>query len=153
MMIDKVPFCGEFINGTHHLLARVYFADTDFSGVVYHARYLEFLERGRSEFLRLSGIHHGELANNLNGEKLAWVVRKLGIEYHKYAVIDDILHIETRINKIGGARIIMEQTIVRNGLQLVFANVEIALINSSGRPRRIPEEFIKNWRSIMPKSN
>ena len=78
-MIDKVPFCGEINNGIHRLIVRIYFADTDFSGVVYHGRYLEFLERGRTEFLRVSGIHHAELASGLSGEKLAWVVRKMQI--------------------------------------------------------------------------
>lgn len=152
-MIDNVPFCGEFIEGVHHLFARVYFADTDFSGVVYHARYLEFLERGRSEFLRLSGIHHKELANNQYGEKITWVVRKMDIEYHKSAKIDDILNIKTRIIKMGGARVFMGQTIGRDGSILVSADVEVVLVNETGRPKRIPDEFKSKWSTIMAKNS
>lgn len=137
MMIDSVPFCGEFIGGVHQLFARVYFADTDFSGVVYHARYLEFLERGRSEFLRLSGIHHNELANNPDGEKLNWVVRKMTIDYHKSAHIDDILVIKSQISEIGGAHIVMRQAIFNGEHLLVFAKVDVALVNSFGKPRRL----------------
>lgn len=143
-MIESVPFCGEFVGDEHHLFARVYFADTDFSGVVYHARYLEFLERGRSEFLRLSGIHHTELENSPDSERLSWAVHKMNIAYHKSAHIDDILDIRTRIQKLGGARITMGQVIFRNDFLLVSADVEVALVNSSGRPKRIPEQFI-DW--------
>lgn len=147
-MIDNVPFCGEFIDDEHHLFARVYFADTDFSGVVYHARYLEFLERGRSEFLRLSGIHHKELADSLDSERVSWAVHKMNINYHKSAHIDDILDIRTRIKKLGGARITMGQMIFRNDFLLVSADVEVALVNSKGRPKRIPDQFIDSLGKI-----
>ncbi len=147
-MIDKVPFCGEINNGIHRLIVRIYFADTDFSGVVYHGRYLEFLERGRTEFLRVSGIHHAELASGLSGEKLAWVVRKMQIEFLKPAHIDDILFIDTQIEKISGARILMKQTIQCDVKLLISANVEAALINNEGRPRRFPTSFIKKWHNV-----
>ena len=65
----------------HRLMARVYYADTDFSGVVYHARYLEFFERGRSDFLRLAGVHHAELAGGSRGEKIVWIVRRMAIDF------------------------------------------------------------------------
>lgn len=145
-MIENVPFCGEFIGEEHQLFARVYFADTDFSGVVYHARYLEFLERGRSEFLRLSGINHRELANGVDSERLSWAVHKMNIDYHKSAHIDDILDIRTKVKKISGARITMGQVIFRNDFLLVTADVEVALVNSKGRPKRIPDQFI-GWLS------
>ena len=77
-------------------MARVYFADTDFSGVVYHARYLEFLERGRSDYLRLTGIHHTELADGKHGERIVWVVRRMEIDFRAPARIDDILTVDTR---------------------------------------------------------
>ena len=64
---------GELTSFGHRLKARVYYADTDFSGVVYHARYLEFFERGRSDFLRLVGVHHTALAAGERGEKIVWV--------------------------------------------------------------------------------
>src|SRR6478752_6008873 len=87
---------GELTATGHRLAARVYYADTDFSGVVYHARYLEFLERGRSDFLRMAGVHHTELADGKHGERIAWVVRRMEITFHAPARIDDILTIDTR---------------------------------------------------------
>ena len=80
----------------HRLMARVYYADTDFSGVVYHARYLEFFERGRSDFLRLAGVHHAELAGGSRGEKIVWIVRRMAIDFLRSARMDDILTIDTR---------------------------------------------------------
>src|SRR5690606_37674475 len=126
----------------HRLTARVYFADTDFSGVVYHARYLEFFERGRSDFLRLAAVHHTELADGVHGEKLVWVVKRMEIDFRAPARIDDVLTIDTRTEKISGARIHMAQEIKRGENLLVEAKVEAAIIGSSGRPRRFPAEWM-----------
>lgn len=126
----------------HRLHARVYYADTDFSGVVYHARYLEFFERGRSDFLRLAGVHHTELADGKHGERLVWVVRKMEIVFHAPARIDDVLTIDTRTAEISGARIFMEQELKRGDTLLVTARVEAAIIGENGRPRRFPREWI-----------
>ncbi|QDY99968.1 tol-pal system-associated acyl-CoA thioesterase [Nitratireductor mangrovi] len=125
----------------HRLYARVYYADTDFSGVVYHARYLEFFERGRSDFLRLAGVHHTELADGKHGERLVWVVRKMEIEFRAPARIDDILTIESRTADISGARIFMEQELKRGETVLVTAKVEAAIVSETGRPRRFPKEW------------
>jgi acyl-CoA thioester hydrolase len=133
---------GELTPTGHRLLARVYFADTDFSGVVYHARYLEFFERGRSDFLRLAGVHHTELADGKHGEKMVWVVRKMEIVFHAPARIDDILTIDTRTANVSGARIFMEQRIRRGETALVDARVEAAIIGESGRPRRFPKDWV-----------
>ncbi len=133
----------------HRLMARVYYADTDFSGVVYHARYLEFLERGRSDFLRLAGIHHTELADGLHGETIAWIVRRMEIDFRSPARIDDVLTIDTRTINISGARITMAQQILRGGTVLVEAKVEAAIIGGNGRPRRFPAEWIE---AFMPAS-
>ena len=133
---------GELTPAGHRLLARVYFADTDFSGVVYHARYLEFFERGRSDFLRLAGVHHTELADGKHGEKMVWVVRRMEIVFHASARIDDILTIETKTASVSGARIFMEQRIRRGDIALVDAKVEAAIIGESGRPRRFPREWV-----------
>ncbi|MBN9068372.1 MAG: tol-pal system-associated acyl-CoA thioesterase [Rhizobiales bacterium] len=129
----------------HRLLARVYFADTDFSGVVYHARYLEFFERGRSDFLRLAGVHHTELADGKHGEKMVWVVRRMEIVFHAPARIDDILTIDTKTVNVSGARIFMEQRIRRGDTALVDAKVEAAIIGESGRPRRFPREWVDTF--------
>jgi len=126
----------------HRIMARVYFADTDFSGVVYHARYLEFFERGRSDFLRLAGVHHTELAQGKHGERLVWVVRRMEIDFRGSARIDDILTIDTRTEAISGARIVMAQQLKRGEEVLVEARVEAAIIGENGRPRRLPREWI-----------
>jgi acyl-CoA thioester hydrolase len=126
----------------HRLMARVYYADTDFSGVVYHARYLEFFERGRSDFLRLAGVHHNELADGKHGEKLIWVVRRMEIEFRIPARIDDILTVETRTEAVSGARIFMAQQLKRGDEILVEAKVEAAIIGENGRPRRFPKEWV-----------
>ena len=148
-MIENVPFCGEFIGNVHHLFARVYYADTDFTGVVYHARYLEFFERGRSEFIRLSMAQHQQPHDTEETEKLGWVVHKLTVNYHKSARFDDILDIRTKITKVTGARIVMAQEIICNDLLLVSADVQLALVNSEGRPRRLPDQFVTSWENAL----
>lgn len=138
----SVGLAGELTDFGHRLVARVYYADTDFSGVVYHARYLEFFERGRSDFLRLAGVHHTELADGLHGEKLVWVVRRMEIDFKAPAKIDDILTVETRTESVSGARINMAQLLKRGDDVLVQAKVEAAIISENGRPRRFPKEWI-----------
>lgn len=140
---------GELTPFGHRLMARVYYADTDFSGVVYHARYLEFFERGRSDFLRLAGVHHTELAEGKHGEKLVWVVRRMEIDFRAPAHIDDILTVETRTESVSGARILMAQQLKRGDDLLVEARVEAAIISENGRPRRFPKEWIS---AFMPDS-
>ena len=133
---------GELTPFGHRLFARVYYADTDFSGVVYHARYLEFLERGRSDYLRLAGVRHTELAEGGRGEKIVWVVRRMEIDFLKPARMDDVLTIDTSTERISGARIFMAQEIRRGDEALIAARVEAAIVGESGRPRRFPKEWI-----------
>lgn len=133
---------GELTATGHRLLARVYYADTDFSGLVYHARYLEFLERGRSDYLRLAGVRHTELLEGMRGERIVWVVRRMEIDFVRPARMDDVLTIDTRTEKISGARIFMAQEIRRGGETLIKAKVEAAIIGENGRPKRFPDEWI-----------
>ncbi|WP_414832848.1 tol-pal system-associated acyl-CoA thioesterase [Afifella sp. YEN Y35] len=118
----------------HILHQRVYFEDTDFSGLVYHARYLHFLERGRSDFLRLLGVHHHVLA----ADGLAFAVRRMTIEFEKPARIDDIVTVLTRPEKVGGARVTLAQELRSGDAILVKAVVEAALLTGEGRPARLP---------------
>ena len=136
---------GELTADGHRLLQRVYYEDTDFSGIVYHARYLHFLERGRTDFLRLVGIHHAEIDDGLHGERLAWVVRSMQIQFLAPARIDDILEIDTHVATISGARIAMGQRIFSRGILLVEAQVEAAIINGEGKPRRFPKDWIARF--------
>ena len=131
---------GGWIDGQSHLLPiRVYYEDTDFSGVVYHASYLRFMERGRSEFLRSSGLRHqGMLAAE---EPLVWVVRRMVIDFGKPARVDDALIVRTRIREVTGARMKLAQAVLRDEEELVAAEVEACTITLDGRLRRIPDEI------------
>jgi acyl-CoA thioester hydrolase len=118
----------------HVLPVRVYFEDTDFSGRVYHAAYLKFMERGRSDFLRLRGIHHDALADE---DRVAFAVRRMTIEFIKGATIDDLLEVETRIASLQGARVVVAQRVMRGEEALVTAEVMVALVDERGRPKRL----------------
>jgi acyl-CoA thioester hydrolase len=120
---------------------RVYYEDTDFSGFVYHASYLRFMERGRSEFLQFCGRGHQTLLNA--AEPLFWTVRAISIEFIRPARVEDALHVRTTIKRISGARMFLDQLIARAGELVTSAEVEVCLINSTGRPRRIPENLRK----------
>ena len=125
---------GHLMDKGHELVQRVYFEDTDFSGRVYHARYLHFLERGRSDYLRLLGVHHRELAD----EGLAFVVRRMELDFLAPAAIDDELMIVSTPLRIGNASIVLEQSIQCEGRRLVTAEVKVALVDKSGKPARMP---------------
>jgi len=141
MVVPLAGAIGE--DGRHRLNALVYYADTDFSGAVYHARYLEFFERGRSDFLRCADVHHSDKKGSEGGEALFWAVRHMDIGFEKAATIDDLITIETAIDDISGARIVMEQTIMRDSDLLARARVTAVIINGDGRARRVPAQ----WRS------
>ena len=132
------PTMGRFDGKTHILPVRVYYEDTDVSGIVYHANYLRYLERGRSEALRLAGVHHMVM---MSGEEpVAWTIRRIEIDYARPAKLDNALEVHTRYRVLAGARLNGEQWIKRQGETLISAKIEAALITMSGRPRRIPEE-------------
>lgn len=129
---------GRFDGKTHILPVRVYYEDTDVSGIVYHANYLRFLERGRSEALRLAGIHH--MVMLANDEPIAWTIRRIEVDYAKAARLDDDLEIHTRYRTMTGARLSGDQWVKRDGVDLVTAKIEAAIITMTGKPRRIPED-------------
>jgi len=140
MFVQQLPTSGFVRDGVHHLPVRVYYEDTDFSGVVYHASYLRFLERGRSDALRCAGVDHTSLS--LRDEPLALAVRRITIEFLKPARIDDALAVRTSYEEIAGARIFAQQQIFRGEEQLVQAEVEAVCIGRNGRPRRLPAELV-----------
>ncbi|WP_455481829.1 YbgC/FadM family acyl-CoA thioesterase [Bartonella sp. B35(2025)] len=146
-MTETHPFKGNHKNTFRDLQARVYVADTDFSGVVYHARYLEFFERGRAEFLRDTGFDNSLFASGKQGEKVFFVVCHMDINFSKPAQIDNLLTIKTRIDRVQGARFFMDQYILCNDTILVTAKVAIALINKEGKPRRLPKGLFS---TILP---
>jgi acyl-CoA thioester hydrolase len=113
---------------------RVYYEDTDFSGNVYHAAYLKFMERARTEFLRARGVHHFELAK----EGIAFAVRSMSVEFEAAAHIDDMLTVVTRPLGATGARLSLAQSVYRDGQRLLEARLVIVAINATGRPARLP---------------
>lgn len=129
---------GELIEGGHYLTQRVYYEDTDFSGLVYHARYLHFLERGRTDYLRCLGCEQSTLLS-ADEEGLVFVVLRMEIDFRQSARMDDILTIRTVTEKAGGAKMILNQEIRRGETLLIAARVVIAVINRHGRPRRLPQ--------------
>jgi acyl-CoA thioester hydrolase len=127
----------------HHVLpVRVYFEDTDFSGLVYHATYLRWCERGRSDYLRLVGNEHRVLIEGGDGaEPSAFVVRRMRLEYLKPARIDDVLEVETRVAEIKGAALSLAQRVVRDGVVLFEAEVLVVLVSVSGKPQRLSQRL------------
>lgn len=122
----------------HVLPVRVYFEDTDFSGLVYHATYLRWCERGRSDFLRLMGNDHQALSVGSSGrEPAAFVVRRMHIEYLKPARIDEVLEVTTRAKETTAATLTLDQRISRNGVDLFTAEVMVVLVSASGKPQRL----------------
>jgi acyl-CoA thioester hydrolase len=120
------------------LPVRVYYEDTDFSGVVYHANYLRFLERGRTELLRATGVDQSTLHGSDEG--LSFAVRRMTIDYLKPARMDDVLTIETRAEEVRGASLVIAQRVLRGAEVLVTADVRVAAI-ARGRPARIPDDL------------
>ncbi len=132
------------------LPVRVYFEDTDFSGSVYHASYLRFMERGRSDFLRSVGVGHRALAAGEEGEPLSFAVRQMTIDFLRAATIDDLLEVETRVMRVDGARLALAQRIDRAGEMLVTAELTIAVVSASGKARRIPRSIAAQLARATP---
>ena len=126
------PHLSGHLDGDAHILpVRVYYEDTDFSGVVYHASYLRFLERGRTNYLRLAGVDQSTM--HAGGEGLILAVRRMAIEFHKPARMDDVLLIETRIGAVRGASFDIPQRIRRGDDLIVTADVHVAAIAGGRR--------------------
>ncbi|HAH11390.1 MAG TPA: tol-pal system-associated acyl-CoA thioesterase [Alphaproteobacteria bacterium] len=146
-MVHQAEHAGWFDGKMHILPVRVYYEDTDLSGIVYHANYLRYCERGRSDFLRLAGVRHLVM---LQGEEpLVWTLRRVTLDYHRPAKIDDLLHVHTRYTELAGARMNGAQKVMRGGELLVEAHIEACVITMSGRPRRIPKEIVEKMTPFL----
>ncbi len=124
----------------HAFPVRVYYEDTDFSGVVYHASYLRFMERGRTEMLRSHGINQGAVLAGEAKERFGFAVRAMTIDFLKPARMDDLLTIETDVVEIGGASMELAQRVKRGDELLISATVRIACV-VDGKPCRIPAQI------------
>ncbi len=131
---------GAIRDGKHHMRIRVYYEDTDFTGLVYHANYLRFMERGRSNYLRLLGADQRALFDEAESEApgFAFVVRSMQLEFLKPAHMDEVLAIVTRPLEVRGASITLHQEVRRGEVLLLDAKVKVAFV-SGGQPRPIPK--------------
>jgi acyl-CoA thioester hydrolase len=136
---DWPQLAGRLVDGGHVLPIRIYDEDTDFSGVVYHANYLRFMERGRSDFLRLLGVEQGALFAEAQAEApgFAFVVRSMRIDFLRPARVDDVIEVHTRPKEIAGASVTLHQRVLRGDTLLVEAEVRVAFV-AGERAQRIP---------------
>jgi len=139
--MTEEPSAG-WLEGIEHVLpVRIYYEDTDFTGVVYHGGYVRFFERGRTDFLRLAGVSHAGLLER--PDPLAFTVVKLAIEFKRPARIDDALQVRTRYTAVRGPRLFISQRILRGAESIAEAEVEAACIDLAGRPRRPPADLVQ----------
>jgi acyl-CoA thioester hydrolase len=138
--MPRAALDGDIRDGRHHMQVRVYYEDTDFTGIVYHANYLRFMERGRTNYLRLLGADQRALFAEAESEApgFAFVVRAMQIEYLKPAQMDDLLDVVTMPAEVKGASITLFQQVRRGEEVLVEARVKVAFV-SGGRARPIPK--------------
>ena len=139
--MTEEPSAG-WLEGIEHVLpVRIYYEDTDFTGVVYHGGYVRFFERGRTDFLRLAGVSHAGLLER--PDPLAFTVVKLAIEFKRPARIDDALQVRTLYRAAKGPRLYIGQRILRGEALIAEAEVEAACIDLAGRPRRPPADLVQ----------
>jgi len=131
----NAPTSGHIADGSHVLPLRVYYEDTDAAGIVYYANWLRFLERGRTELLRLLGQEHSALREERD---VNWVVRRCAIDYLKPARLDEAIEIVTSCGELRGASLDMLQQARRGEETLVRAELTVACMGAGGRPVRLP---------------
>ncbi len=145
MSPDSVPDIdsGTIEDGVHRYPLRIYFEDTDAAGIVYHANYLRFAERARTEALRAMGLPHSEM---MLQHGMIFVVRHAELDYQRPARLDDSLMVETTSVSVGGASAKLRQCVVRGGETLVVVNVTLVSVRQqTGRAERIPAA----WRDAL----
>lgn len=146
------PFVpGAFVGTEHQFRARVYFEDTDLSGIVYHANYLRYMERARSDMLRIAGIDQRAAMERGDG---AWAVTDLAIKYRSPAKLDDDLLVVSTVEAVRGASVVIAQRILRandtlSGETLTDGQVTAAFLSPTGRPRRQPADWVQRFTAIM----
>jgi acyl-CoA thioester hydrolase len=128
---------GSFDGKTHILPISVYYEDTDLSGVVYHANYLRYMERARTEFFRLAGI--SKMAGLGDEEPTAWAIRNITVSYHRPARMDDALSVRTTLTGLTGARLYAIQNVMCGDVLLVEGRIEACVTTLTGKPRRLPD--------------
>jgi acyl-CoA thioester hydrolase len=143
----RAPASGWFEEKTFVFPLRVYYEDTDLSGIVYHASYLRFMERGRSEFLRSTGLRHQGLLDA--DEPLVWAIRRVSIDYRRPARVDEALEVHTNVGDLSGVRMQLNQEVRRGNDLLTSAEVVACVVTLDGSPRRIPGHVAEKLAAFM----
>lgn len=138
--MDETPYSGRFEADAHLFALRVYFEDTDAGGVVYHANYLRFMERARSDMMRVAGVDQRGALERGEGN---YVVAAMDLRFRAPARLDDDLIVVSRVTEMRGALCAVHQRVMRGTETLVEADVSVALIGSNGRPKRQPRQWIE----------
>jgi acyl-CoA thioester hydrolase len=137
------PYAGGFVAGEHRFAVRVYFEDTDAGGVVYHANYLRFMERARSDMMRAAGI---DQRAEMNGGQGVYVISELAIRYLRPARLDDDLLIRSKMLEIRGASCLIQQRVMRGDEEMAVADVTAVLLSPEGRPKRQPRAWVEAFK-------
>ena len=132
---------GHFDGKAHVLPISIYYEDTDLSGVVYHANYLRFMERGRTEFFRLAGI--SKMAGLEEDEPTAWAIRSIAVKYHRPARLDDAVTVRTILTGLSGARMRATQRVMCGDTLLVEGRIEACITTLTGKARRLPKNVVE----------
>ena len=135
------PATGRFLSAVHHFPLRIYFEDTDLSGLVYHANYLRYMERARSDMLRIAGIDQRSAHEGGSG---VYAVTDLAIRYRRPARLDDDLMVVSRVAAVRSASCTIDQSVMRGDEELTNATITVAWLTPQGRPQRQP----KAWTDI-----
>ncbi len=148
-MVNPAPPTGAFDGPVHHFPVRVYFEDTDLSGVVYHANYLRFMERARSDMLARVGIDQRAAFDSGAG---VYAVADLSIKYRRPARLDDALTVVSAVHSVGAATATIHQRVMRGDEVLTEATVTAAFLTREGRPRRQPKPWVDAFARLVPKN-
>ena len=142
--IDQ-PYSGRFIDREHRFTVRVYYEDTDAGGVVYHANFLRFFERARTDMLAIAGV---DVATALNAGHGGYVVAAADLKYMRPAKLGDVLTIVSSLEQVRQAACVIQQRVIRDGQVLVEGRLTVAFVGEDGRPRRQPPAWIKAFQGF-----
>ncbi|HTH28385.1 MAG TPA: YbgC/FadM family acyl-CoA thioesterase [Sphingobium sp.] len=140
-----IPASGQFVDGAHRFPVRVYFEDTDVSGVVYHANYLRYMERARSDMLRQAGIDQRGTIENGGGY---YAIADITLRYIRPALLDDDLVVLSRVRAVRAASCVIDQSVWRGAEQLTSGAVTAAFLSAAGRPQRQPAPWLATFHRL-----
>lgn len=143
--IPDRPYEGAWVEGTHHFALRVYYEDTDVSGIVYYANYLKFMERARSDMLRAAGIDQRAVLEAGEGY---YAVAEARIRYRRPAKLDDELVVLSEVREVRNASCLIHQRVMRSGEILAEAMITAAFLSAEGRPRRQPRPWVQMFERL-----